>query len=73
LTAENRNGKLNSMLLKTLAAKKRKIINLKVTEAEHTKAFAQAKKYTKGNLSAWIRFSATHFEPKRTDLTKRAG
>ncbi len=42
------------------------LINLKVTSADRKVLMAQAEKYMKGNLSAWLRYSGAKFKPVKT-------
>jgi hypothetical protein len=45
------------------------LLNLKVSKADRDALNAQAKKYAKGNLSAWLRFAGTQFKPKKSQLS----
>jgi hypothetical protein len=41
------------------------LMNLKVSGKDRRALLAQADKYAKGNLSAWLRFAGTHFRPAK--------
>jgi len=43
-------------------------INFKVNENELMKIRENAKKYTEGNISRWIRYAAIKLEPKSEDI-----
>lgn len=42
-----------------------KIVNLKLGGKDRAALKAQAKKFTKGNLSAWLRYAGLQYVPKR--------
>lgn len=44
------------------------LINLKVSAKELKALKAKAKKYAKGNLSLWLRFTGLNHTPRRKDL-----
>lgn len=39
------------------------LVNFKISRREMLIVEKQAKKYTEGNVSAWLRYSATRFKP----------
>lgn len=41
------------------------LLNLKVTDKDRRKLNAQAKKYTNGNISAWLRLAGSAFKPAK--------
>ena len=41
-----------------------------VSEAERKAIYKLADKYTGGNVSAWLRYSATEYQPKCEELAK---
>lgn len=50
-----------------------KIVNLKVTEEEHKIMRELAEKYYNGNLSGWIRYTASRYNPKSSELRSFPG
>lgn len=48
--------------------KKTKYLSIKISESDHAKIILQAKKYTGGNVSRWIRYAAIKLTPKKEDL-----
>lgn len=56
--------------MKTKRAKRKvtelSLLNIKVSPADRRALDAAAKKYAKGNLSAWLRFAGTMFKPSKT-------
>lgn len=53
--------------LKQIAATKRKgddLFNLRLSTTDRKRIRQAAKKYAKGNMSAWLRFAAVSFKPK---------
>lgn len=52
---------------KKVASKKEKldVINLKITRADRKAIQAMAKRYAKGNLSAWLRAAGLEYIPSR--------
>lgn len=41
------------------------IINVKMTEADHKRLIAKAKRFADGNLSAWVRYTGRVYTPKK--------
>jgi hypothetical protein len=60
------------MVLKSCVKKKPKktLINLKVTDVELRLIKDKAKKYTNGNISAWMRYASSQLNPKKKDVTE---
>ena len=55
--------------LKTVCKdKKTKLITIKINLEESSKIRENAKKWTNGNISEWIRYSAINLEPNKSDL-----
>jgi len=46
----------------------RKNLNLKVSESELKQIKKLADKYTNGNLSQWVRYTAINYRPKKSEL-----
>jgi hypothetical protein len=46
------------------------LLNLKVTDNEHTILDRNAKKHASGNLSAWLRHAGRHYKPKRGEIIR---
>lgn len=44
------------------------LVNFKMEKADIKLMVSKAKKYTKGNISQWLRFSSVNHVPKRKDL-----
>lgn len=44
------------------------LLNLKATDEERHIFEKAAKRYTKGNVSAWLRLAGRRFRPTKTDL-----
>ncbi len=58
-----------AILKSTFDRKKNKgLINLKVTPTEYIQIKKNAIKFTKGNMSEWIRYAAIQLKPKPCDL-----
>lgn len=55
-------------MIKLAKKKEQKLINLLVTEEEERKLKELAELYTRGNMSAWIRFASKHYRPKKNQL-----
>lgn len=52
---------------KKAAKDKLKLVTLKMTKAEHSALIKQAKVYTHGNLSAWLRRAGLKYVPNWDD------
>lgn len=50
--------------------KKTKYLSIKISESDYAKIILQAKKYTGGNVSRWIRYAAIKLKPNPEDLTR---
>lgn len=59
------------MILKKLVREKKKMVNLKMTPTEIAACWANARRYTRGNFSEWVRTAATEYRPKRADVTTK--
>jgi hypothetical protein len=44
------------------------LLNLKITRKDRKVVAARAKRFVKGNLSAWLRFAGAHFKPTQAQL-----
>jgi len=60
-------------LLKEVKTEIRTIINFKITKSERKTIEQNAKKYTKGNVSLWLRYCALHHAPKASELKSFEG
>lgn len=58
------------MLIKTMVAEKRKMMNVRATDVEVEKMQKKADKYCGGNLSEWIRYAAIKHNPCKKDILK---
>lgn len=58
------------MIKKIVNTKRARLINLKVAPSEFKVFTTKARKYTGGNISAWIRYAGTELTPRATDLTR---
>lgn len=56
--------------LKALDKEETTLLNLRVTVSEKAELEAKARKYAKGNLSAWLRIAGLSYEPRKSELTK---
>lgn len=45
--------------------------NTKMSKKERQEVVARAKRFTKGNISAWIRYSSTHHTPPKRALVSQ--
>ena len=50
--------------------KKTIMVNIRVTEVEKRKMQDKANKHTDGNLSAWVKYAAINYIPKKPDQEK---
>lgn len=50
-----------------------KMWNVRLTDAERYIIDKNAKQFTDGNASAWVRFAATHLKPTKRYLTRSKG
>lgn len=59
-------------LLKSSVRRPKKSTNIivKLDEAERKHIQSKANKFTRGNISEWVRYAAIHLEPKAADLTE---
>lgn len=59
-------------MLKSISDKKKKpkMINIRVSEDELKAIHEQAEKYTSGNITAWIKYTALNYRPKKSELHK---
>ena len=48
-------------------------VNLKLSSSTLKALEQKAKRYAKGNLSAWIRFAAVKYSPRPSDIKALAG
>ncbi len=55
--------------LKSLLKPKKTLMNFKATQAEIKVIEANALKFAKGNVSAWLRHSAMNHKPTKKELT----
>lgn len=56
------------MTLKGLKKIKKQLVHLHFDSEDLKKIDQNAKKYTEGNRSAWIRYASLNFKPKKKDL-----
>ena len=56
-------------MIKDLVKEKRQLYNLLLTPSEYKEIKNRADKYTGGNFSAWLRYTAMKYEPKKSELT----
>lgn len=56
------------MKLKSQNKEKRTLINVLVTKEERAAIEARAKRFAKGNVSAWVRYAAGQMTPPKKDL-----
>ena len=56
--------------IKELKDKSKKLYTIRIDDSEKKLIMDKAKKYTDGNVSAYIRFAAVNFEPKKRDLVE---
>lgn len=57
-------------MLKSLVRNNKKVlINVKVTPDEERRIRANAKRFAKGNLSAWLRWASMKHRPSPSELT----
>lgn len=48
------------------------LLNVKVSEEEREAIESKAKQFTRGNISAWLRYSGVKCQPRKKDVTKAA-
>lgn len=41
------------------------LVNFKITESDRRAFMKSARRFTNGNLSAWLRYAASQFKPSR--------
>lgn len=58
-----------SAILKSVVKEVMTSIGLRVSETERAIIEAKAKKFTKGNVSEWVRYAAINMQPKKEDVT----
>lgn len=59
---------LKKMKTTKKAKTKLKIMNIKVTSPKRIELRTRAKKYAKGNMSAWLRHAGTRYKPARAEI-----
>lgn len=60
--------KKKDLVLKSLKKDALTLMNLKVNEEDRKTLDARAKKFAKGNLSAWLRHAGKYYVPKKSEL-----
>lgn len=69
----NTGGCSVAKLLKEIKTEKRTLVNFKITKGERKTIEKNAKKYTGGNVSHWIRYCALNYKPKVSELKEFKG
>lgn len=57
-------------MLKTIEEKKSRPFQIKATASEKEKMQELADKFTRGNLSAWVRYAALNYSPTAQELSR---
>ena len=60
--------KMSLQTLKSLIVEKRKLYNFKVLDEELAVIEKKAKKFARGNISAWVRYASMNHVPKEMEL-----